>query len=357
MKNIAAVIFPDTEPREQMLVPLVPVFARVVYCQPVENDDTGDSLDPFLNSLVDRKFCDFHVPAPLGKDRDRFLRLVKDIQNRRDDYAAQLTHLSLAGISSGSHGSNETKTSILGDLLSRHGIENENQEMVEKVLWQARLILKLGEQFDAEQAKMAAEMSKIQQQEKELFADMVREEGSPFTLTGKLTSLAPDAQRMQNLKRKAWARLFSFGSDPLSNNCFISADSDAVDLLCEEYEKQTGISTDPIAEVALPAKQGRDDYLDKLSRFQADHSDLLISIQEQIGEFSSLSNAQITDWNTALADFFPAAVHDRCRLSLYRFSGVRIRQLLLDSFGHDEDEFKLKLMQDDPRDIMIGFLK
>ncbi len=102
MKRKSAVIFPDTVPAAQVLIPLVLVFEPVVYCQPVENDDSRETLSTLCEAMVERLHCSLHAPAPLGENRDRFLNLVRDIRERRDDYTAQLAHVSLASISTGS---------------------------------------------------------------------------------------------------------------------------------------------------------------------------------------------------------------------------------------------------------------
>lgn len=350
-----AVIFPNTEPRDQVVTPLVLVFEQVVYCQPIENDVSRDALSPLCKTLVDKSLCDFHAPAPLAEHRERFLKLVHDLHNRADDYASQLTHVSLAGISTGSQPGSETKTSILSNLLSGHGINNVSQQMVEKLLWQARLILKLGEQFDAEQQAMSENMRLIQQQEKHLFSGMVKEE-NPFSLTGKLTSLVSDTERMQRLRLKAWSRLFAFGSAPLSGNAFVSTDQDAVDRLCEEYERTRGTLPENLGVLSLPVAAGNEDYAELLHNFKNEEAELLSLLAHALEMHDHISEAICTRWNVALEKSFPAPDYGRCQLTLYNFSSVKIKHLFLDSFGHDEDKLETELSADSSQEVLVGLL-
>ena len=357
MKSKKAVIFPDTVPREQVLTPLLLVFEQVVYCQPIENDDSREALSPLCEAMVDHSLCDIYVPAPLAEHRERFLKLVHDLRDRRDDYAAQLTHVSLAGISSGSQTGSETRSSILSNLLSGHGIDSDAQEMIEKLLWQARLILKLGEQYDIDQQKMAEDMHTIQQQEQELFSGMVREEGnSPFSLTGKLTSLTADTGSMQRLRLKAWARIFALASTPFSGNVFVSTDPDAVDRLCEEYERSAGIIPENLVVLQLPVSPGKEGYIEQLHHFKEDNAELLNNLAYIFDKPARITEEKLIQLNSALEKSYQASEYGRCQLTLYKFSGVRIKQLFLDSYGHDEDKLETELADEIQQDFLVGLL-
>ncbi|MBW1749795.1 MAG: hypothetical protein JRJ37_03680, partial [Deltaproteobacteria bacterium] len=114
-------------PRAEVLFPLVQVFEQVVYLRPVENDaPVAADLSPLCRAMVDLNLVRFDCPAPLLDNLDRFVRLVHDLQHRRDDYAGQLSHLSLAGL--GNSGKTETKTSIINTLLKQTGIQEEPDE-------------------------------------------------------------------------------------------------------------------------------------------------------------------------------------------------------------------------------------
>ena len=180
-----------------------------------------------------------HVPSPLGEQRERFLALISDLKNRRDDYAAQLKNLTLSGIGRGGRSKRESKNSIIENLLESKGVAEELREEQEMLLWQARLLLKLGEIFDGEQLALQRELEKISEQEKSLFSELRKEQADPFSLTKTISSVSGQAEGLQRLRLKAWTRLYCLGGDRQEDfDCFITSNRDAVDLLIEEYEQR-----------------------------------------------------------------------------------------------------------------------
>ena len=365
MKRKSVVVFPDTIPAAQVLIPLVLVFGQVVYCQPVENDDSEDITNTLCGEMVEQSLCDLHAPAPLLENRARFLHLVRDLHQRRDDYAAQLTHVSLASIPTGSRPGAESRTSILSNLLSGHGIDSSRDEKRENLLWQARLLLKLGEQHDADQQKIAEDLDNIHKSEQNLFARVSSQSGSPFSLTGKLTSLVSDTSGMQKLRLKAWARLFAFGSNSLEGSrFFVSTNPDAVDRLGEEYERISGILPSMLTTVLLPARYPDEKrYLEQLYQFLQDEATIVVTMLALLDNPSTASEKHLKmfseeggEWSNLLDRYFPEQACGRCQLVLYDFSNVQIKQLFLDSFGHDEESLQADLAEETPQDFVVGLL-
>lgn len=358
MKRISAVVFPDIVPAPQVLIPLVPVFQPVVYCQAVENDDSVKALGSLCEEMSRLSFLLLHAPAPLNENRDRFLHLVRDLRQRKDEYAAQLSHVSLAGISSGSQESNEQQSAILSSLMSDHENGAKKNETKEKLLWQARLVLKLGEQYDADQQKIAEDIQNLQSKEHNLFADLVQDANSPFSLTGKLTSLRTDSARMKHLKLKAWARLFAFGANPLAETrIFITHDQDAMDRLCEEHERISGSRPEEFCRLLLPAvcpDEGR--FLEQVQGIVHKEAAQLESLADLFMSPSYVSGSPGHSYNDIIDAYFPSQDHGRCQLFLYSFPGVRARQLFLDSFGHDDDNLQADMPDAAQQNIVIGLL-
>jgi hypothetical protein len=365
MKRKSVVIFPDTIPAAQVFIPLVLVFGPVVYCQPVENDDPEDITNTLWGKMVEQSFCGLHAPAPLFENRARFLHLVRDLHQRRDDYAAQLTHVSLASIPTGSRPGTESRTSILSSLLSGHGIDSSKDEQRENLLWQARLLLKLGEQYDADQQKIAEDLDNFNISEQDLFSGIANESSSPFSLTGKLTSLVSNTDGMQRLRLKAWARLFAFGSNPLEGSrFFVSTNPDAVDRLGEEYERISGSRPSSFTTVLLPVRYPDENrYLEQLHQFLQDEATIVVTLLALLKNPSTASEEQYKmfseeggEWSILLDRYFPEQECGRCQLVLYDFSNVQIKQLFLDSFGHDEDSLQADLAEETPQDFVVGLL-
>jgi len=344
-KNKTSVcIFPDTMPRAEVLFPLVQVFEQVVYLRPVENDaPAAADLSPLCREMVDLDLVRFDCPAPLLDNRDRFVRLVHDLQHRRDDYAGQLSHLSLAGL--GHSGKTETKTSIISTLLKQTGIQEEEDEQRVMLLWQARLLLKLGELFDREQKDLQENLERISVREKGLLDELRKDNKQPFSLNKITTASSEKTEGQLRLRLKAWSRLFGLGSHPITSSVFITTNRDAFDLLNEQYESGHEKHPQQMLNLLLPCSRENDTFAEQLTAFRNDASDLIAAIHRVLAdpelkheEDQSSLNGADCDWATRLEQHYPAAENSRCTLSLYSLPSVNPGRLFLETFGRDEDD-------------------
>lgn len=349
-------------PRAEVLFPLVQVFEQVVYLRPVENDaPAAADLSPLCREMVDLDLVRFDCPAPLLDNRDRFVRLVHDLQHRRDDYAGQLSHLSLAGL--GNSGKTETKTSIISTLLKQTGIQEEEDEQRIMLLWQARLLLKLGEIFDREQKDLQENLERISVREKGLLDELCQNNEQPFPLSKNTTASSEKTEGQLRLRLKAWSRLFGLGSHPITASVFITTNRDAFDLLSEHYVENRGQTPifqtrgdephcagknrglSPIFTLLLPGGRKNDTFAEQRTAFRNAASDFIAAIHrllenpESIDEEdrSSLNGADC-DWATLLEQHYPAAENSRCTLSLYFLPSVNPGSIFLETFGRDEDD-------------------
>ncbi|MHB8808393.1 MAG: hypothetical protein ACYC9M_00065 [Desulfobulbaceae bacterium] len=344
--ELSAVIFPDTVLSERLCIPLVPVFAPLVYLQPVENDpDSGQAHSTILDDLLRRSFCTVQVPAPLGEDRERFLRLVSDLRSRRDDYAAQLGHLTLAGISSASRKKTETKSSIVGSLLAGYGIKNEGRDRRKMLLWQSRLLLKMAEMHGADQEELRRQVRRIREKEQGMLAGLRDEAELPFGLPGSLADVGMDSATLRQ-QRKAWARLLVLGEAEPETRIFISSDRDSVDLLIEEFEKRTGTPPVHLGQIALPARYpDPDGFGEKVRQFREEGAELLALLQERLNGQTVLnstggfSGEEQDAWDALLERFFPAAQYGRASLLLYACLNCSALQLFAGAFAPEERKF------------------
>ncbi|MDW7772568.1 MAG: hypothetical protein SCH71_06720 [Desulfobulbaceae bacterium] len=359
MKRHSALLFPDTVPDEQVLYPLVPVFQPLVYCRPVESEPLpAGECSPLCAEFFHEAFWQQVVPAPLGPERERFQRLVSDLRQRGDDYAAQLTHLSLAGMGSSAKGT-ETKGSILSALLGSHGIQQDRRDGREMVLWQSRLILMLGEFFDENQRQLSGEMKKIRDREKGILDELRRESEYSYTLTQQLFTGSAEEGDQQRLRLSAWARIFALGEDSPENcRVFITGNNDAYERLAEVYERDCGNFPEQVVSLPLPAGAGEVERpLAHLQKFSAEAEDYIARLSMLIdgSNREPVLPAAEEAWEHQLERYFPAADCGRKVLRLCRFDRVSVRRLFLDGFGHDDDK---KLLEPNPAaaDIFIGVL-
>lgn len=343
MNDITACVFPETLPDEALLFPLVQVFGQLVYMQAVEDQPLDqDRSTPFIEQLLRHGTLRLHTPLPLGVQRQRFLALTGDIKNRRDDYASQLSMLSLAGLSRREQ--QETKNSILTELL-RSGKIAPCQEEEEQIIWQSRLLLKLGEFFDAEQADLNSALRMISGRQDALLAalreeeDILLEPRNPGSGAG----LHTDAILQHRLK--AWSRLFFQETDPVQPQqvqVFITGHAAAFDILQEVFEKRRQQSPRLFVSLELPARGNPTAEplpptapMQHCAGLQAALTALIdpeTSCPPQGQELPDPLTEGAAAWSRFIDTQYPAATHGRCRLDLFLFPGLSARQLFLESF-------------------------
>lgn len=368
MNGGSAIVFPDTVPSERLLFPLVHVFGQLVYLQAVENDTVPSELRSTLcDEMARESLCRFDVPAPLHDDRDRFVRLISDLRNRRDDYAARLRHVALAGMSSTSRRQGETRSSILATLLSGRGVAGEDADVRTMLLWQARLVLKLGEMFDAEQEQLNAELRRIRAKEEHLLNRLRSEEEAVFALTGQLSAMASGSEDMAGHRCRAWARMFALGeARPVPGRVFLSGDAGAVDLLLEQFERWAGEQPQSLLNCRLPAAYpAGEGLISRLHRFRSESAGLLEELNIQLNSLagggrpgSDLWSREKEDaWEKLMERLYPQETCGRARLSLFFCPRISPPRLFLDAFAPVQDESLMPASADGGPGLVLGVLR
>jgi len=348
MNSLSTLYFPGTDIFSIRQYPLFLLFQKLHLIKPVEEGPGGsakESIDSFINS----GFCQVHTPCPLGDNRARFLRLVEDIRNRKDDYAAQLSSLILAGKTGQSAGEEGSQRSIQSVLINPDGVRNKarSSEKEEK-LWQARLVLAIGEILDREEEEIASDLAMLDDDQNELFkylhGDMDEsEENSPLAELEQVEHNL-SATHSGNIKKRfdSWKRLFLEGELP-EFPIFLTSSPDAGDLLLDIYERQTNRTADPVVNLELPALIGwsEEEACKEVVRFCKHNDDLLNRIQDA---FSDLQKTNILaegnrkqgnsftaisqQWAGTLEGDFPAHRFGRIPLKCYLLQGLDCATLI-----------------------------
>jgi hypothetical protein len=343
MKSTRICVFPDTLPQDDIFFPLVQVFDQVVYLRPVENDRPDEEkASPLLREAMTENLIDFCCPAPLEDDRERFLRLVNDLQNRPDDYAGQLANLSLAGL--GRRGEQESKTTIINTLLKQNGIKEKNQEQRETVLWQARLVLALGEIFDRDQAAIQKNLAQLAAKQQGLLDELREDDQQPFSFTKKIMASNTQTEKQLRLRLKAWSRLFALGNKGMEASILVTSNPDAFDLLVEQYECDQRTTLKEFLTIPLPFKSNISS-IDRPALFRAaadlhPRFDALFNDPDNVGDQNK--SQLLNEWTTLLKTHFPTTDFGRCHLSLYILPKISPQKFFLETFGRDEDEVQLE---------------
>jgi hypothetical protein len=336
-KNIAYV-FPETLPDERLLFPLVQVFGQVVYMQAIENELAKQEVTtPLIERCQQLGRLQRFTPAPLGEQRERFLALVQDMRRRGVDYTSQLSMLTLAGLNHRDHA--ESKNSILSNLLQRSDIKEQKE--AELLLWQSRLLLKLGEFYDLEQTELNKVLCTITERQDTLLADLCEEMENPFVLPDSRQSANQETDGLLHHRLKAWSRLFFHGNN-LAPGFFVTRHRAAMDLLQEVYEKLCRQSARQLISLELPYSippSGYNTTLDEPLAQQCPSLHLALSTfaagisEGQLAEeLEQLLREGRSQWSQCLSRHFPSGLGEHCFLDLFYFPKISARQLWVESF-------------------------
>ncbi len=254
MKTLETLYFPDTAILSLRQVPLFLLFPTVHIITPVEDDPQNS------NVFMENSFCQCHTPYPLGKDRQRFLYLINDIQNRKDDYAAQLSHITLASMSEKQNTGESLKHQIVSSLLGRQQDDKKDENNSRNdLLWQARLVLKIAEILDREEEEVARSLAFLEESETDLFERLKGEDDDEQDISEMYDDLKNvrtklDRPRTESVKKrmKAW---FRFVADAQLPGCRIWSTTmqETTDILFENHEKEHGQPPEHLASFKLPA--------------------------------------------------------------------------------------------------------
>ncbi len=302
--------------------------------QAVENDPVEtDSI--FIRRCQDQGRLQTFTPAPLGEQRQRFMALVADMQRHGADYTSQLSMLTLAGL----HRTGEQQESphtLISDLLQRTDIRENKEEQLE--LWQSRLMLKLGEWFDHQQADIDTTLSHIASRQNALVQALREEEENPFSFTAELgeSTRQPDALLRHRLK--AWTRLWMHDQNQ-SLGILVTRHGLAMEQLTEVYEKISGQTAAPLVSLELPLK-GEDEVQTSSSLIDAfpPLQEALLQLMQPLGTEQAANIAaqwgrEQDAWQQLLNQQYPRAQAGRCRLDFYYFPGISARGLMMEGFG------------------------
>ncbi|EKD37994.1 MAG: hypothetical protein ACD_75C00908G0001, partial [uncultured bacterium] len=339
MNTLDTLYFPGTDIHSVRQYPIFLLFQKIHLITPVEGDPVeGGKESP--DSFIKSGFCQVHTPCPLGKDRNRFLHLVEDIKSRKDDYAAQLSSLTLAAMSTTNAQTEDSERNIVRSLFTpTERQEQAREQETAEHLWKARLVLAIGELLDHEEEEIAMQMAMLEEEEKGLFEELQGEgdsvesvdEDNPFAELSLMKSKM-DGIHAGNVKKRftAWRTLFLAAAMP-EYPILLTTSPDGGELLLAMFEKKTGQPAPLIAEIPLPAFVGWNsaeaglmvrDFSQKNGGLLDQLAEILTALtaEEELAATTEkyrkklLSFAQT--WETALAHDFPAARFGRIPVAL-----------------------------------------
>ncbi len=331
MNSLETLYFPDTAIISTRQAPLALLFSKINLIQPLEdgNPEEENPMDSFMNSPLCRQ-----LPLhPLGEDKERFLYLINDIKNRKDDYAAQLSNVTLASLSEKKSPGEESKNQILSSLLGRTPQTSTSSDSDKKnVLWHARLMLKIAEMLDREEEEVAQALVFLEDSENAIFNQLkgVNDEESEnlYEDMKKITSKLGKPQTQSITQRmRSWFRFIK--NTPLpACSIWTTPRQEVAEILFEDHENLHNQEPIHLAKLELPAHLGNDIgiILDDVENFHKACSNIMPNFFEKLLTASSpLKDDQLylkfqEDWQQLLEERYPAEKFGRKVSHFYRFA-------------------------------------
>ncbi len=346
MISFNTLLFPDTDICKDRLYPLLLFFSPLHFLQPVE-PDPASSQKAESDIFMEQGLCQGHTPVPLEKNRDRFLHLIKDIQERKDDYSAQLASLTMAAMSTpASAKTGESKHEIISSLLSAHSLSTSSStEEIE--LWQARLVLAIAEILEKDEDDLQQNLDMLDSQEMEMFRSLQGDAGNeddPFAeleqIKARMETRRPQAEKN---RFRAWMRLISRYQLP-EDLFWLASSQDSADQIINTFEKGTGSIVIPVLSLPVPAHINvSTGYLVKqIKDFHQDTEQIRLAIKNDLENLARVKDydpgsAQtllpgttdwVENWDIVLEDHFPASNHGRSQVTIYILPDNPIPDLL-----------------------------
>lgn len=329
MKTLETLYFPDTAILSLRQSPLFLLFPTVHIITPIEDDP--QNKDVVMNS----SFCRCHTPHPLGEDSQRFLYLINDIQNRKDDYAAQLSHITLASMSEKQNTGESSKHQIVSSLLGRQPDDKKvaGSDRDDRI-WQARLVLKIGEILDREEEEVARSLAFLDESETDLFEKLKGEEDDEqdiAELYDDLKNVRANLNRPKtesvNKRMRSWFR-FVEGAQLPTCQIWSTTRQEAAEILFESHEKQHGELPRHLASIKMPAvvdTTGKNllTEIDHFHRIAQEKLPFIVSMitdaNDSIEEIKDFIDAN-EEWQKQLAIAYPQETFGRITVSFHLFS-------------------------------------
>ena len=216
------------------------------------------------------------------------------------------------------------------------------------VVWQSRLIVKLGELYDIEQAELDRALKEIGRQEDRLLAELREDEGNPFVLRPAVTKIDQQSEGLLRHRLRAWTRLCFYGDRP-APGILVTRHRTAMESLQEVYERICRQSPRLLLSLHVPSirtSRGQDLATDDpligscpslasaWKKMVAADSALL----DEKGMEALVQNGTM-EWSQALAALSVPSQRTECWLfDLFLFPGMTAARLFAETFGTNRRE-------------------
>lgn len=324
MTTINSLYFPGTTLYSAKQYPLFLLPIKLCLIQPVEDMPFALAEDVH-DSFIKNDYCQGYTPSPLGEHKQRFLQLVNDIKHRKDDYAAQLSQLTIAAMSSPKTDKSETKGGIISSLLGKDILVEDNGQEAE--LWQARLTLVLAEMVDIEEEDLSRNLSILDDLQDDIFQDLQgdpeeEEEDNPFAdLLQQQKLQSATGSTNSSHRMHAWQKLYANSADEIRDiKTFVTDNKDAAEKIIDSFHNFTGASIAPIMTLEIPAITDWDETksLQEIADFRSTNKEILATVADVFSGGSHETNDIKKRWVQTIDLSFPTDISGRVEADIYQ---------------------------------------
>ena len=331
MISLNSLVFPNTDIFQDRLYPLLLFCSPLHFLLPVE-PDRAQSEKNETDIFMEQGLCQAHTPEPLGENRGRFLHLIKDIENRKDDYAAQLSSLTMAAMTAPGRGKGgENRHEIISTLLGGASLSTPAEMEADAELWQARLVLAIAEILDREEELLQQHLQVLDSSELEMLrqlrGDTETDEEDPFVQLEQIKERMLRAKPGEMKKRfKAWLKLMSRSPLP-ENDLWVATSRESGDQVINAFEKLYDTAAIPVLGLELPSQISisTTHLVNQITSFHESTGKLHQMIKSDLTKLAGSSDYDPTNpnmlipdgtdwgaqWQAALNSSFPESSHGR----------------------------------------------
>jgi hypothetical protein len=347
MNSFETLFFPETDIFNEKRYPLLLFFTPLHFLQVVEHGPgsvTNSEADLFLK----RGLCQVHVPAPLGDNREQFLRLICDISERKEHLVDQLSGLTIDSkpALAGSE-SLDFKHRIVSSLLQEYGVKYATTG-TDLQIWQARLVLAIAEILDSNEEALREQLSFFNEDEIATFRSLQgATDPNEEDLFSELENIKArlEKSRLGGITKRfeAWLRLLQNQPVP-PVKVWLASTRDSADQIFNKYESTGNAHAVPLLKLALPAQivaSGKY-VVEQIEAFQQAtihiHRGLVADFERIVRNVPYVHDVHESllpygtdwadQWEGALHDFFPASSNGRNDITFYLLPEQPIARLL-----------------------------
>lgn len=364
MNSFDTLSFPETSIFDEKYYPLLLFFTPLHFLQVVEPGP--DSVIPSESELfLKHGLFQPHVPAPLGDDREQFLRLIGDINERKEHLVAQLSKMTVdSNLAPSGAKPLDLKQSIVASLLQEYCMKSANTGNSLQ-LWQARLVLVIAEILDSNEEALREQLFFFNEDEVAMFRSLQGEDDSnEEDIFSELETIKArlEQSRLGGITKRfnAWLRLLQ--NQPIPPiKVWLALTRTSGDQIFNRYESTCKTHAVPLLKLALPAQIAASGkyVFEEIEKFHKAtmhiHRGLVTDFERAVRTVPYVGKLQESllpydtdwaeQWEVALDDFFPASSYGRNDITFYLLPDQPIARLLslpaLPTISHGDAEHGL----------------